>query len=89
MEFSDNGYQLAAASTDHSRVQIWDMRKKKEGKQRVYKELEFDKNINSLSYDKTGRCLLVSCQDLHLLSGKKYKLVASFKGNDVEHTVLK
>lgn len=87
MSFSENGYHLFTASSKENKVEIWDLRGGE--KQGLYKEIEFENPVDAIDCDKTGKHLLVACQDIHLFTGKKYKPVASFKGELGRKRVLR
>lgn len=57
MNFSENGYQLAVASTSAKSVEIWDLRAKKQG---IYKTLEFENTVDSVTFDLTAKHLMVA-----------------------------
>lgn len=87
LKFSENGYHLFIASSNSKKVEIWDLRGG--SKQGINKELEFDDLVDGLDCDKTGKHLMVTCQNVHIFTGKKYKPLASFKGAQTRKNVIR
>lgn len=76
LHFSENGFHLLVSKTKSTKAQIWDLRP---NYQKSVKDFEFDKPIEALAYDKTGRYVLFVAGDLHLVDGSKFNLLASIK----------
>eukprot|EP00743_Colponemidia_sp_Colp-15_P001906 GILK01002076.1.p1 GENE.GILK01002076.1~~GILK01002076.1.p1 ORF type:complete len:514 (+),score=88.05 GILK01002076.1:50-1543(+) len=73
--FSENGYHLAAAAEDAT-VKLWDLRKLSN-----WANITVDDkfNINSISYDYSGKYLVVAGDDLRVYMAKKpNELVATY-----------
>jgi len=74
ISFSENGYYLATAAEDNT-VKLWDLRH-----QKTFHELEIpaDFGLTSVSFDYSGKYLLVTGAHVRVYTGKNFALVGSY-----------
>ena len=86
LDFSENGFHLLVGHKGSKQVSIVDLRP---NYQKVVKELDFESEVESACYDKTGRYILAACGDLHLFEAIKFGQLMTFKEKDSMPAVSK